>query len=176
VKVAALDPAGTVIFAGTNATAPVVHSSIAKPPTGATALKVTAPVDDVPLATLVGVTATEERLTDVAGVTVSAAVLLTLLYVAVIVTEVLDATDWVVTLKVAVLLPAATVTEAGTLVDALLLDRETEIPPVGAVALKVTVPIEDAPPTTLVGFSETEERVGLADGVTVSAAVLLTLL
>jgi hypothetical protein len=79
VKVAVLDPAGTVIFAGTNATAPVVHSWIASPPAGAAALKVTVPVDDVPLTTLVGVTATEERLTDVAGVTVSAAVLLTLL-------------------------------------------------------------------------------------------------
>ena len=34
-------------------------------------------------------------------------------------------TDFVVTLKLAVVLPAATVTEAGTVADALLLERVT---------------------------------------------------
>ena len=72
-------------------------------------------------------------------------------------TEVGNATDDVFTLKVAVLLPAATVTEAGTVAEALLLDNETEIPPEGAAALSVTVPVEDAPLTTLVGLMP-EER------------------
>ena len=41
----------------------------------------------------------------------------------------------------------------------LLLERETCAPPEGAAALSVTVPVEDcAPPVTLVGLSETEER------------------
>jgi len=79
VKVPVVDPAGTVMLAGTKAIVPVVHSSIAMPPAGAAALRVTVPVEDVPVVTLVGLTATEERATLGDGVTVSAAVLLTLL-------------------------------------------------------------------------------------------------
>ena len=83
-------------------------------------------------------------------------------------------TVFVVTVKVAVVLPAATVTEAGTVAEALLLESETEMPPVGAALLKVTVPVEDTPPTTLVGLTETDERAAVAEpGVTVSVAVLL---
>jgi hypothetical protein len=77
---------------------------------------------------------------------------------------------------VAVLLPAATVTEAGTVAEALLLERETDTPPVGAAAFKVTVPVDDVPAVTLAGLTETEESDTVAMGVMVSAAVLLTLL
>jgi len=54
---------------------------------------------------------------------------------------------------------AATVTVAGTDAAAvLLLDRFTTIPPAGAAAESVTVPVELAmPPITLVGLSETPE-------------------
>jgi len=63
----------------------------------------------------------------------------------------------VVTVKVALALPLATVTLAGTLAtELLLLDNETTAPPFGAGALRVTVPIEVLPPTTLVGFSVSE--------------------
>ena len=93
VKVAVVDPAAIVTLAGTNAAAPVVHSSTAMPPAGAAALSVTVPVDDVPPATLVGLTETEERATLANGLTVSAAVLLTLLYVAVMVTGVVEEID-----------------------------------------------------------------------------------
>ena len=71
-------------------------------------------------------------------------------------------------------LPAGTVTEAGTAAEALLLDKETETPPVGAVPLSVTVPVEEAKLATLAGLRETEERATVTEGVTVSAAVLLT--
>ena len=54
-------------------------------------------------------------------------------------------------------LPAATVTEAGTVAEALLLESETDTPPVGAAPLKVTVPVADVPPVTLAGLTETEE-------------------
>jgi NaMN:DMB phosphoribosyltransferase len=57
-----------------------------------------------------------------------------------------------------------------------LLANETETPPVGAVPLKVTVPVADTKLATLVGFSATEDRATLLDGVMVSAAVLLALL
>lgn len=74
------------------------------------------------------------------------------------------------------MLPAATVTAAGTVADESLLANETETPPVGAVPLKVTVPVADTKLATLVGFSATEDRATLLDGVMVSAAVLLALL
>jgi hypothetical protein len=88
-----------------------------------------------------------------------------------------DLTVLVVTLKVALVLPAATVTVAGTVAEALLLDSATDTPPVGAAPLKATVPVAEVPPVTLVGFTATDERETVAAaGVMVSAEVLLTLL
>ena len=88
------------------------------------------------------------------------------------------ATALVLTVKVALVAPAATVTLEGTLAAVvLLLESATIAPPVGAGPLSVTVPVEDRiPPTTFVGFSESEERVGAggAAGVTVSEADLVT--
>jgi hypothetical protein len=83
-------------------------------------------------------------------------------------------TALVLTVNVALLAPAATVTVAGTVAaDVLLLERETTAPPVGAGPLSVTVPVEGDPPVTLVGFSVSEARVGGACGITVSEAVLV---
>jgi hypothetical protein len=65
--------------AGTKATVPVVHSSIAMPPAGAAPLRVTVPVAVVPVLTLAGLTETEESEKLAEGVTVSTAVVLTLL-------------------------------------------------------------------------------------------------
>jgi hypothetical protein len=81
-----------------------------------------------------------------------------------------DVTALVVTLKVAVVLPATTVTEVGTVAEAVLLDNATDTPPEGAAPLKVTVPVDDVPPVTLVGLSETEES-DTGTGVIVSEAV-----
>jgi hypothetical protein len=69
-------------------------------------------------------------------------------------------TALVLTVKLALLAPAATVTLAGTLAAAvLLLESVTTAPPDGAAPLSVTVPVElCVPPTTLVGFSVKEER------------------
>ena len=92
------------------------------------------------------------------------------------VTEVDAATALVVTVKLALVAPAGTVTLEGTLATAvLLLESVTWAPPAGAGPLRVAVPVEVCtPPTTLVGFSANDERGGGAEGVTVSAAVLLT--
>ena len=77
------------------------------------------------------------------------------------VTEVDVATALVLIVKVAVLLPAGTVTLDGTLAAVLLLERFTCAPPAGADPLSVTVPVDDcAPPVTLLGFSVTEEADG----------------
>src|SRR3989441_10004604 len=112
-----------------------------------------------------------------AGVTVSSAVLVTPPKLAEIVAEVDAVTDAVVTVNVALIAPAGTVTLplTDTLATALLLDRVTSAPPVGAVALNVTVATEELPPTTLVGFSAKPDTVrggGGAGGETVSSAVL----
>src|SRR5437867_12537568 len=80
----------------------------------------------------------------------------------------------VLTAKVALVLPAGTVTLAGTLAAPLLLDSVTCAPPAGAGPLSVTVPVEDCtPPTTLVGFKVSEERLGRGGGVTVSVIVVV---
>ncbi len=66
----------------------------------------------------------------------------------------------VVTVNVAELAPAATVTELGAVALVLLDDRLTDIPPVGATPVRVTVPVDEVPPVTEVGLSETPLRVG----------------
>jgi len=93
------------------------------------------------------------------------------------VTVVDEATALVLTTNVALVAPAATITLEGTLAGVvLLLESTTCAPPAGAGPLSVAVPVEEFPPTTLVGFSESEERVGGGGGaaVTVSEAVLVT--
>lgn len=85
-------------------------------------------------------------------------------------------TTLVLTVKVAVVVPAATVTLAGTRATAvLLLERVTCTPPEGAAPLSATVPVEDCtPPVTLVGLSVREASVTEGDaGLTVSEAVLV---
>jgi hypothetical protein len=78
----------------------------------------------------------------------------------------------VVTVNVAVELPAATTTLAGTTADVLLLDSAMVAPPAGAAMVKVTVPVEGLPPATLAGLNVTVDRA--AAGVIVSAAVFVT--
>jgi hypothetical protein len=81
-------------------------------------------------------------------------------------------TALVLTVNVALVAPAATVTLDGTLAAAvLLLDSATAAPPDGAAPLSVTVPVEDCvPPTTLVGFTVNEESVGAGGGAGVTVS------
>ena len=73
------------------------------------------------------------------------------------VTEVEAVTVLVVTVKLALLAPAATVTLVGTVATpVLLLVSVTTAPPAGAVPLNVTVPCDVFPPTTLVGVTLTD--------------------
>src|SRR5262245_20695638 len=62
-------------------------------------------------------------------------------------------TALVVTVKLAVVTPAGTVTLTGTVAAALLLPRLTTIPPPGAAALRVTVACAAVPPWTEVGVT-----------------------
>ena len=71
------------------------------------------------------------------------------------------ATALVLIVNVALVAPVATATLAGTRAAVvLLLERATCAPPAGAGPLNVTVPIDEFPPTTLAGFSATDESDG----------------
>jgi trimeric autotransporter adhesin len=80
------------------------------------------------------------------------------------------------TLSAVSLAPAGTVTLAGTVAAAgLLLPSVTTRPPLGAGALRVTVPVEELPPVTLAGLRLTADRVAAAAvGFTVSVVVCVT--
>ena len=68
--------------------------------------------------------------------------------------------DTVAAVKLALVCPAATVTLAGTVAAALLRDNVTTVPPLGAAAVRVTVPVALAPPVTALGFSVRTEGTG----------------
>ena len=86
-------------------------------------------------------------------------------------TLVFEDTRWVLTVKLALVFPACTVTLDGTVATAvLLLESVTVAPPEGAAAVRVTVPVELFPPLTLVGFRVSEESVTDVAGVMVSEA------
>jgi hypothetical protein len=61
----------------------------------------------------------------------------------------------VFTVKVVEFVPAATTIEEGTVAELELLDSVTMVPPVGALPVSVTFPVEELPPITLVGLSVT---------------------
>jgi len=67
-----------------------------------------------------------------------------------------DATGVVPMLKLAVVAPCGTVTDGGTVADALLLERVTTILAVAA-EVSVTVPVDEFPPTTLAGLTASED-------------------
>src|SRR5712692_6293311 len=184
VNVALVAPAGTVTLppTGTLTTALLLERVTSAPPVGAVALNVTVATEELPPTTLVGFSAKPDTVRGgggAGGETVSRAVLVTPPKEAEMVAEVDAVTDTVLTLNVVLVLPAGMVTLpiAGTLATAvLLLKRVITAPPVGAAALKVTVPVEDAGPTTLVGLSASVESVtggGGAGSETVSRAVLV---
>jgi len=93
------------------------------------------------------------------------------------VTEVTDVTEVVVMVKVALVLPAGTVTLKGSLAADELSLKETTTPPLGAGPLNVAVPWEVAPPVTLAGLNATETRDGApVTDATVRATVATLLL
>ena len=78
-------------------------------------------------------------------------------------TGVFAPTAAVLTLKLALLAPAATVTLAGTLATAgLLLESVSTAPPEGAAAVRVAVPVDEVGPATLVGFTDTADKLAAA--------------
>jgi hypothetical protein len=93
------------------------------------------------------------------GTTVKVTDLLTPPPVAVIVADRVSLTAVVLTVKLALVAPAVTVTLGGTLaMVGLLLDSVTANPPDGAAALSVTVPVTELPPITFVWLSVNEDN------------------
>ena len=165
VNVVLVLPAGTVTDAGTVAAALLLLRAISAPPTAAGPLRVTVPVELLPPSTLVGLRLIALK---AGGFTVNVAVRVVEPKIAVIVAAVEAVTGTVVTVKVAVVFPADTVTDEGTAAAALLLLSAITAPPAGAAPFSVTVPVELAPPTTLVGLRLNAVKTA---GVTVKAAV-----
>jgi len=153
VKRALVAPAGMVTLLGTLARLELLRNCTTTPPAGAGPLRVTVPVAVLPPQTEVGLIVSDWSVTLGAGLTVRVAVRETPPAEAVIVTLVALETARVETVKVALVVPAGTVTVLGTVATlGLLLLRFTTNPPDGAGAVRVTVPVLLLPPTTLVGF------------------------
>ena len=90
------------------------------------------------------------------------------------VTELAFLVATVVTTKFVELAPAGTSTLAGTFANAFDESSDTVAPPAGAALVSVTVPVEDTPPTTLVGLSDRNDSAAGVGGLTVSVVVLIT--
>ena len=153
VNVAVLEPAATVTVAGTVAVVRLELRLTTAPPEAALAFRVTVPVEVVPPVTAVGFS---ETLATAIGLMVRVAFTEPDPVLALMVAVVEEATVDVETVNVAVLDPAGTVTEPGTVADGLVEIKLMTAPPVPALAVSVTVPVEVAPPTTVVGESVRE--------------------
>jgi len=166
-NVAVVAPAGTVTDGGTEATCGSPLASVTwAPPLGAAALRSTVPVAWLPPSTVEGLMAKETTVST--GEIVRVAVCVTPPSDAEIVAATVDVTVDVVTMKVALVAPAGTVTVPGTTAAGLLLTSTTDAPAAGAAAASVTVPVADVPPLTLAGDTATLATVS---GVTASVAV-----
>lgn len=149
------EPPATVTESGTVAFVLLDARFTIVPPAGAKPLRVTVPVDVDPPVTDEGDRLT---LTRVAGLIVKLADWLTPFKVPEIVAAVVEDTPVVETVNVAVVAPAATVTDVGGVAFEMFEPRETIRPLGPATLLNVTVPVEDAPPITAVGDNETLAR------------------
>ena len=151
-KVADDDPLGTEMVTGTVTRAELENSETVKPFAGAAPFNMTVPVAVAPPAT--GLGAMVYPLKD-AGVTVRLAVWLDPPEEARIEVVTLADSPMVATVNVAVVAPAAIVTDDGTEASCVVVERAIEMPPAGAARLKVTVPITLFPPTMVAGLTET---------------------
>lgn len=163
VNVLLVAPAATVTLVGTVAAAELSERVTTVPPEGAAAASVTVPVDEAPPATLDGLSVSADRVGAAAARVMDSAANWNTLSSAALNCTVVESTGKVVTVKVALVAPAGTVTVAGTVAaPGRFAPRLTVTPPAGAPPDRVTVPVVEAPPVTLVGFTVKEVNVGRA--------------
>jgi hypothetical protein len=157
VNVVELLPAGTVTeLTDRVSTAVFPFATLTTtPPVGAVLFSLTVAVVVAPPIRLAGASVTEE----IAGGLIVKVAFADPFNVAVIVSIVTTGTTFVSTMNVAVVAPAATFTLAGTEPDGEVAKSATAIPPVGAAAFSVTVPVAfAAPPCTLAGLTSGKEQ------------------
>ena len=157
VNVPVVRPAAIVTVAGKVADDELLATVTLRPPVGATEVNVMVPVLDDPPFTEVGFNV---RDLSVGGWIVRDAVAVVLPTLPVIVADVGVATAVVLIEKVAVVLPAATVTDVGNVADFVLLVSATFMPPLLAGPESVTVPVAPVPPATVDGEIVTEANPG----------------
>jgi hypothetical protein len=149
VNVALLWPDGMTTLNGTVAsTVLLLASATLALPVGAAERRVTVAVEDAGPATVLGFNVTDATALD----TTRNKLVLTVVPAceADIGTAVVCVTEAVLAVKVAVVCPAGTVTLAGTVAsDVFPLDSATTVPPLGAAAFSLTVPVAGVPPGTL---------------------------
>jgi hypothetical protein len=157
VKVVEACPAGIVTPLGTVASEVDEVRLSTAPPVGAMPFRVAVPVDGVPPVTELG-----DKVTDLmtGGVTVRVAVAVAAPTEAVMFGFVVLGTGVVDIAKLALVPPAATVTEVGVVALGSLDPSATTQPPVGAGPLNVIVPVDGLPPVTDVGLRDTVTGTG----------------
>src|SRR5262249_10109252 len=170
VNVAIVAPADTVTASVTLATTVLLLVSVTvRPPDGAGELSATDPVEFAVPTTVAGSRVSSDN---VGGSTASVAERDAPPDAAEIVTTVARLTGLVDIVKLAVADPAATRPLTGTVAAAaLVLLSVTTVPPVAAVELRITVPVDALPPGTVAGSSVTDETPG---GMTVSCTLRVT--
>jgi len=156
-NVAVVAPPATVTVAGTVAADELELRSITSPADGAALEIVTVPVELAPPTSEVGFRVTDDT---VGPLTFNAPVAVVRLIVALISPVTLCPTASVVAVKLTLLDPAGTVTDPGTVTHATGEARVTLMPPDGAFPVRVTVPVEDAPPSTVDGLNVTVDGTG----------------
>jgi hypothetical protein len=164
-------PAGTVTLEGTVATNVLLLASVTTVLLDGALDKVTVPCALEPAATLLGLSVSEDSVI-AAGLMVSVAFAVTPADDAEMVAVVVVDGELVLMVNVPELCPAGivkTVTDGMAIV--LLLPIFTPWPPAPAGPVSVTVPVEDAPPATVVGFNVNEDTGTFDAGFTVSVAV-----
>jgi hypothetical protein len=167
-KVAVVAPAATATEAGTVSAALLSERLTVVPPVGAALDIATVQVDLPPEAMLVGEHASELNVggaVPAAARSESEALTEELFKVAVTVTAWFELSETAVAVKLAVVEPEETTTEAGTVREELLSDSETVSPPEGAAPLRVVVQVELPGVVTEVGEQARPVKVGTGGGV-----------
>jgi hypothetical protein len=162
-KLAVVIPSGTSTLGGTVTSGSLLLKITVVPPADAAPSILTVPLDVFPATTVFGLNTTDIGF---GSLTVKLAVFALVPSLAVIIAVVLAVTITVFTVKVAVVEPSGTVTEAGTDATLLLLVSST-IVPAGAEASRVILPIDEFPPATFDGLRDNAVKIG---GLTVIAA------
>lgn len=165
VKVAEVADAATFAEAGTVSIELLSETATDAPPEGAGPESFTVQVLLAPDAKVVGVQVSDETVTAAAAVRLNEAVFEPPFKAAVTTAVVLAVTVPAVAVKVAEVVEAATLTEAGTVSIELLSESATAAPPEGAAPESVTVQVLVPADANVAGVQVSDETVTVADGV-----------